>query len=61
MSGGATFPPGVPVFRLVPRPPRPRRLEIRFHVLDRRAPYGRAGPFEIEELIAIAARMERRS
>jgi hypothetical protein len=54
-----------PCLHLVPRPPGPRRLEVRFHVLDRRAPYGRAGPFRLAEddlwkLVEIAERMERR-
>jgi hypothetical protein len=53
--------------RLVPPapPPRPRRLEVRLHVLDGRCPYGRAGPFriverDIDELIAFALRQEAR-
>jgi hypothetical protein len=57
---------GAPVLRLVPRPPRPRRLQVQFHVLDRRAPYCRAGPFLLAEddlwkLAEIAKRMERRA
>jgi hypothetical protein len=45
--------------------PRPRRLEVRFHVLEGRCPYGRAGPFrltdrDLDELIAIATRLEVR-
>ncbi len=54
-------------FRLVPAavPPRPRRLEARFHVLDGRSAFGRSRAFrlthdELDELIAVAMRMERR-
>jgi hypothetical protein len=54
--------------RLVPPAPRPRprRLDVRIHVLDGRCPNGRAGPFhltdrDLDELVAIAGRMERRS
>jgi hypothetical protein len=52
--------------RLVPRRPWPRRLEVRFHVLDGRCPYGRGGPFRLAEddlwkLIEIATRMESRA
>ncbi len=58
--------PHGPNLRLVPRAPRPRRLEVRFHVLDGRCPYGRAGPFRITEadlrdLVEVAMRMERRA
>jgi hypothetical protein len=58
------FPPR-PRLRLVEKPPLAPRLEVRIHVLDRRAPYGRAGPFriaesDVNELIAIATRMEAR-
>jgi hypothetical protein len=47
-------------------PPRPQRLEVRFHVLDGRSPFGRAGPFrlsesDVDELIAAAMRLERRA
>jgi hypothetical protein len=47
-------------------PPRPRRIEVRFHVIDGRAAYGRSRIFhlaesDIDELIAIATRMERRA
>jgi hypothetical protein len=58
---------GVRHLRLVPPspPPRPGGLEVRFHVFDGRAPFGLAGPFrlsesDVDELIAIAVRMERR-
>jgi len=49
--------------RLVP--PRPRRLEVRLHVLDGRCPYGRAGPFrltdrDLDELIDHAMLLEAR-
>jgi hypothetical protein len=52
--------------RLVPSPPRPRRLEVRISVADGRAPVGRSRPFRItdddlRQLIDDAARMERRS
>jgi hypothetical protein len=41
-----------------------RRLSVRINVLDGRAPYGRSRAFrlaesDIDELIAVAARMER--
>jgi hypothetical protein len=51
--------------RLVERvPPRPRRLEVTIGIRDRRDPFGRAGPFrlwerDLDELIAVATRMER--
>jgi hypothetical protein len=50
--------------RLVERPPRPRRLEVRISVADSRAPYGRSRAFRltpaaIDELITVAMRMER--
>jgi hypothetical protein len=59
------FPPR-PRLRLVEKPPLAPRLEVRIHVLDRRAPYGRAGPFRLAKndlwkLVEIATRMERRS
>jgi hypothetical protein len=55
-----------PRLRLVEKPPLSPRLEVRIHVLDRRAPYGRAGPFrlaerDLDELVEIAMRMERRA
>jgi hypothetical protein len=58
-------PPRHPRLRLVP-PPRPRRIEVRFHVIDGRSPFGRSRVFrlaesDIDELIAIATRMERRA
>jgi hypothetical protein len=51
--------------RLVEKPPLAPRLEVRIHVLDRRAPYGRAGPFRLAEndlwkLVEIATRLESR-
>jgi hypothetical protein len=56
--------PPRPRLRLVEKRPLTPRLEIRFHILDRRVPYGRAGPFhlthdDLDELIAAAMRMER--
>jgi hypothetical protein len=58
------FPPR-PRLRLVEKPPLAPRLEVRIHVLDRRAPYGRAGPFWLAEndlwkLVEIATRIEAR-
>jgi hypothetical protein len=58
------FPPR-PRLRLVEKPPLAPRLEVRIHVLDRRAPYGRAGPFRLAEndlwkLVEIATRLEAR-
>ncbi len=58
---------GAPHLRLVPRPPpRPRRLEVRISVADGRAPIGRSRAFrlthdDLDDLIAIAMRMERRA
>lgn len=55
-----------PCLRLVPREPQPRRrLAVRINVLDGRCAYGRAGPFrltdrDLDELVEIAARLERR-
>jgi hypothetical protein len=53
--------------RLVPSaPPLPRRrLAVRINVLDGRQAFGRAGPFrltesDVNELIAVAIRMEAR-
>jgi len=58
---------GAPHLRLVPAapPPRPRRLDVRISVADHRTPYGRTRPFrlthdDLDELIAVAMRMERR-
>jgi hypothetical protein len=50
------------LLRLVPRP---RRLDVRIIAADGRAPYGRAGPFrlthdELDELVAVATRLEAR-
>jgi hypothetical protein len=53
--------------RLVPPVPPPRRLlAVRINVLDGRSPFGRSRTFrlahdELDELIAIATRMERRA
>jgi hypothetical protein len=54
-----------PRLRLVEKPPLAPRLEVRFHILDRRAPYGRAGPFRLAEndlwrFVEIATRLEAR-
>jgi len=62
---GAPFPQR-PDLRIVSRQPQPRRLEVRFHILDRRAPYARSRAFrlthdELDELMAAATRMERRA
>jgi len=52
--------------RLVPPVPAPRRrLSVRISVLDGRAPYCRSRPFrlthdDLDELIAVAMRMEGR-
>ena len=60
--------PSPPYLRLVPppSPPRPRRLEVRITVADGRSPYGRSRVFrlahdDLDELIAVAMRMERRA
>jgi hypothetical protein len=54
-----------PHLRLVEKPPLAPRLEVRIYVLDRRAPYGRAGPFRLAEndlwkLVEIATWLEAR-
>jgi hypothetical protein len=51
--------------RLVPRQLRPRRHEVRIVVSSACMPYGRSRAFrlahdELDELIAVATRMERR-
>jgi hypothetical protein len=51
--------------RLVPPEPRPRRLEVRINAIEARYPYGRSRVFrlthdDLDELIAVALRMERR-
>ena len=63
----SVFPfPQRPRLRLVPREPQPRRrLAVRISVLDGRAAFGRSRVFhlserDIDELVAIAARMEAR-
>jgi hypothetical protein len=59
------FPPR-PRLRLVPPEPAPRhRLSVRINVLDGRLAFGRGRIFrlahnELDELIAVAMRMERR-
>jgi hypothetical protein len=52
--------------RFVPRPPQPRRLEVRISVADARLPFGRSRPFRIAEdnlrqLIDHALRLEARA
>ncbi|PNE10943.1 MAG: hypothetical protein CR217_11570 [Beijerinckiaceae bacterium] len=59
------FPPR-PRLRLVEKPPLAPRLEVRIHVLDGRSAFGRSRAFrlthnDLDELIAVAMRMERRS
>jgi hypothetical protein len=54
-----------PHLRLVPREPRPQRLEVRISVDDARGPYGRTRIFRLserdfEQLIDHAFRMEAR-
>jgi hypothetical protein len=56
-----------PHLRLVPpqSPPRPRRLDVRISVADGRSAFGRSRVFrlthdDLDELIAVAMRMERR-
>jgi hypothetical protein len=68
MSEGTSSPSGVTVLRLVPREPQPggRRLAVRINVLDGRSAFGRSCAFrlshdELDELIAVAMRMERRA
>ena len=55
--------------RLIPAPspprPRPRRIDVRFHVSDGRSAFGRSRAFRLthdalDELIAVAMRMEQR-
>jgi hypothetical protein len=51
--------------RLVQPSPRPRRLEVRINATEARYPYGRTRPFrlahdELDELIAVALRLETR-
>jgi hypothetical protein len=57
-----------PYLRLVPKPPapRPRRLDVRLHVLDGRYPYARTRAFrlthdQLDRLVEIVIRMEARS
>ena len=58
-----------PYLRLVPPAPRSpprRRIEVRITAADHRTPYCRSRPFRLthdalDELIAIATRMERRA
>jgi hypothetical protein len=57
-----------PHLRLVPRPGprRPRRIEVRIAAADQRALYGRSRAFrlthdDLDELIAVAMRMEARA
>jgi hypothetical protein len=52
--------------RLVTKQPQPRRLEVRIAAADGRSPFGRSRAFrltqdDLDELIAVAMRIERRS
>jgi len=52
--------------RLVVSSPRPPRLEVRINATEARYPYGRSRAFrltpdDLDELIAVAMRMERRA
>jgi hypothetical protein len=52
--------------RFVPRPPRPRHIEVRIAAADGRAPYCRSRVFrlherDLAELVAIAMRLESRA
>jgi hypothetical protein len=52
--------------RLVEKPPLAPRLEVRVHALDGRSAFGRSRAFrltynDLDELIAVAMRMERRA
>jgi hypothetical protein len=58
--------PTRPCLRLVEKPPLAPRLEVRIHVLDGRSAFGRSRAFrlthdDLDELIAVALRMERRA
>jgi hypothetical protein len=58
--------PSRPRLRLVASSPRPRRIEVRTNATEVRYPYGQSRAFhlthdELDELIAVAMRMERRS
>jgi hypothetical protein len=63
---GAPF-PHRPHLHLVPPAPAPRRrLAVRINVLDGRSAFGRSRAFhlthdDLDELIAVAMRMERRA
>ena len=65
MTGVSPF-PHLPHLRLVPPAPAPRRcLSVRISVLDGRSAFGRSRAFrlthdDLDELIAVALRMERR-
>jgi hypothetical protein len=64
---GALVPPRHHLRLVLPPPsPRPRRLEVRISVADGRAPHGRSRLFRLierhlDELIAVATRLEFRS
>jgi len=64
---GAPSPPR-PCLRLVPREPQAvrRRLTVRINVLDGSSAFGRSRAFrlthdDLDELIAVATRLERRA
>jgi hypothetical protein len=58
--------PQHPYLHLVPREPQPRRrLSVQISALERRSAFGRSRAFrlahdDLDELIAVAMRMERR-
>lgn len=57
--------PQHPYLRLVPRSPRPRRIDVRISAADGRAPYGRSRVFrlaesDLDQLINAATRLEAR-
>ena len=54
------------VARNSPPPPRPRQIDVRISAFDPRTPYGRSRAFrlthdDLDELIAVAMRMEQRA
>jgi hypothetical protein len=62
----APLSPARPRLRLVEKPPLAPRLEARLYVRDGRSPFCRSRAFrlthdDLDELIAAATRMERRS
>jgi len=58
--------PSRPRLRLVEKTPLAPRLEVRIHVLDGRSAFGRSRAFrlthnDLDELIDVASRLERRA